>query len=134
MGRRRRWSGRSGRYWAGRRCVHRCRCGCGQRCRLSDTHYGPHAYHDEGHDGERGDERISAVVHLGGVAWAVVVTLGQEGAAVHRDGQPVSEGTWVPGVDGVKLDVSGVPEPVLRRLAAELGRKMRALDGTQVDR
>jgi hypothetical protein len=132
---RRRYSGRHpSRYWGGRRCVHRCRCGCGQRCRLSDTHYGGHAYHDEQHAGERGDERISAVCHLGGRSWAVVVTLGQEGAAVHRDGQPVGEGTWVPGVERVKLDVAGVPELVLRLLESELGRKMRDVEGTQVDR
>lgn len=131
---RRRWAGRHpSRYWGGRRCVHRCKCGCGQRCRMSDTHYGLHAYHDEDHAGERGDERLSAVAHLGAVAWAVVVSLGQERAAVHRDGTPVGEGTWVPLGGVVKLDVSGVPDLVLRRLEMELQKQMTHADGTLRD-
>lgn len=133
MGRRRGRRGGANRYLGGRRCVHRCRCGCGQRCRLTDVHYGPHGYHDEQHAGERGDERVSAVVHVGGVPWAVVVTLGQEGAAVHRDGKPAGDGTWVPGVRGVKLDVSGVPELVLKMLGAALQTRMSHVDGTLRD-
>lgn len=131
---RRRYSGRHpSRYWGARRCVHRCKCGCGQRCRLSDTHYEPHAYHREDHDGEGGADELSAVVYLGGVAWAVVVKIGEERAAVHRNGRPVGEGTWEPRGLGVGLNVAGVPTMVLRMLAAGLQKQMSTVDGTLRD-